>query len=503
MSGHIDLAFEFPRPHDDSAQEADEGAHKRVAILGDFSGRGSPGRAPVAAPLAHRRLVAVDLDNFDAVLARLAPEVRFAPVAAGPEVTLRISQLDDFHPDHLYQELEVFQSLRRIRKRLLDTKTFAGAVQELQRLAGMPAPPAAEAAAPAELAAADANDVFRLLGIAPAAATAAACRPTTVDALVARLVEEAVAPHVVAKADPSQPMYVAAVDDAVSTQMRQVLHHPAFQALEAAWRGLRWLISRIGSPEKVKLHLLDVTREELVADFAAAEWDLEKTSLFRLLVEQQVQMVDGQPWSLLVGHCSFGATADDLRLLAALGALASQAGGAFLAAADSSLLGCRSLAQTPNPDDWKPLDTDVARRWQALRRNPLAPWLGLALPRFMLRAPYGPRTERTEQFRFEELPNPREHEAVLWGNPVLACAYLALEGAAGGQLEIDDLPLFAYEEDGQEKLLPCAEVCLTERAFEALVDRGLMALLSFRDRDVVRLARLQSLADPPRPLAGA
>jgi predicted component of type VI protein secretion system len=80
---------------------------------------------------------------------------------------------------------------------------------------------------------------------------------------------------------------------------------------------------------------------------------------------------------------------------------------------------------------------------------------------------------------------------------------LALEGAAGGQLEIDDLPLFAYEEDGQEKLLPCAEVCLTERAFEALVDRGLMALLSFRDRDVVRLARLQSLADPPRPLAGA
>ena len=140
-----------------------------------------------------------------------------------------------------------------------------------------------------------------------------------------------------------------------------------------------------------------------------------------------------------------------------------------------------------------------------------ASWLGLALPRILLRNPYGKRTDPVEAFDFEEIADVHEHEAFLWGNPAFACAQLL--GAAfeeqgwslqpGERLEIDDLPAYTYQEDGESRLLPCAELCLTERAAEAILERGLMPLMSYKNRDAVRLARFQSLAFPPAPLRGA
>jgi type VI secretion system protein ImpC len=327
----------------------------------------------------------------------------------------------------------------------------------------------------------------------------------------AELIERLVEPHLVRGADPEhQRLLVAAVDDALARQMGAVLHNPAFQDLEAAWRGLYWLVSNLETGEELTIHVLDASKQELAADVEAAGAELEASVLYRRLVEQGAEGPDGEPWALIVGDYRFGPAEEDLTLLAALGAIASRAGGPFLAAADPAVLGCRSLAEAPDPDDWPDPDPEAEARWQALRRARAATSIGLALPRILLRLPYGRRTDPIEAFAFEELLGAQDHEAYLWGNPAFACALLigqAFQDSGwnlqpGDRLDLADLPAYSYTENGESRLKPCAEVLLSQRAAEAVLARGIMPLLSHRNANAVRVLRFQSLAEPPTALAG-
>jgi type VI secretion system protein ImpC len=168
--------------------------------------------------------------------------------------------------------------------------------------------------------------------------------------------------------------------------------------------------------------------------------------------------------------------------------------------------------ETPDPARWRipTAGKKAADAWDALRALPEAAYVGLVLPRFLLRMPYGPDTDPVERFAFEEMPGDPVHKRYLWGNPAVACAcMLAREFGADPQgappaevRELDGLPLHVHESGGERRALPCAEVVLTERAAEAIMDRGIMPLLCYKGRDSVRLPRFQSIAEPPRSLAG-
>jgi type VI secretion system protein ImpC len=426
-------------------------------------------------------------------------------------MTVEFKQIDDFHPDHLYQTLAVFDGLRQIRVRLCDPATCEQAVAEV-RQASIESPRANASVAPggAEESAAretDAATLQRLLGHAPRAAPAPPA-PRGVD--TAALIKGIVSPYIVPEAAPFQEQHLAWIDAAISERMRAVLHHPAFQALESVWRGVHWLVSNLELGEQLELHLLDATKEELQQDIESARGDLGRSRLYSLLVESGGGTLGVEPWSLLVGNYTFGIGSEDMALLASLGAIASQTGGPFLAAADPSLLGCRSLVAAPDPRDWVVDDEQAEERWRALRSSSIAPWLGLALPRVLLRLPYGKSTDRVEQFDFEELTPARDHETYLWGSPAIACAllvgraFLARDWAMepGDELEIGDLPAYSFEKDGERQLQACAEVCFTERVAEAILGRGLMPFLSYKNRNAIRLLRFQSVADPARGLAG-
>jgi type VI secretion system protein ImpC len=310
-------------------------------------------------------------------------------------------------------------------------------------------------------------------------------------------------------ADPRQAEFIAKVDAATGEVMRTVLHHADFQALEAAWRGLFFVLRRLETDVELKLYLLDVSKAELAADLARAK-SLRATGIYRVLVEQTVETPGGQPWAVVGANYTFGDSVDDVMLLGSLGGIAGAAGAPLLAAASPGVLGAESLGKTPEPRNWRPVEPERARAWEILRSLEEARYLGLALPRFLLRLPYGKATEPIEQFVFEEFDGAPSHEGYLWGNPALACVYLLGQAFAqwGWQMrpdalrDIDGLPAHIYREDGESHLKPCAEALLTEQAANAMLDKGLMPLLSLKDRDAVRLLRFQSLADPPAPLAG-
>lgn len=478
----------------------------RILLLGDFSGRANRSVVETGPALAKRPIRRVDVDNFEQLLADYQP--RLSLPLQGHQLELAFSGLDDFHPDSLYQRLDLFQALRRLRGRLANPDTFPQAAAELRHEA-TPTPAAGSDSSAAEEREGESDMFQRLLGKVPVATDSIkAARTTGIDDFIRGIV----APHIVPEVDLAQPTYIASVDNIISSQMRQLLHEPAFQALESIWWSAHRLVTSLETGEELKLYLLDLTKQELMADISAAGADLQNSAIHKLLVEQSVETLGGEAWSLLAGDYSFGTSADETALLAALGALASRAGGPFLATATAELLGCQSLARTPAPEQWQTLEWEEEQRWQALRSSPMACWIGLVLPRVLQRLPYGGQAEAIETFEFEEIPcPPGDHEAYLWGSAGFACAMLLGEAfldqgwsmQPGDRLDIEDLPAYSYLDGEEQRLLPCAETLLSERTGETILKRGLMPLLSYRNRNTVRVLRFQSIADPLTALAGS
>jgi type VI secretion system protein ImpC len=480
----------------------------RMLVLGNFRGQG---RKSGQHPLVQRKPVLVDRDNLAEVLAKLGAEVSM-PSGSNPQerITVAVRDLDDLEPDQLFQRLSVFESLRDLRRRLQDPAKFAAAAAEIKgwaTAAKIVAPTSPASPSPVAKSISPANLLDQILGESSTA------RIETVPAAPVasdwdRFVQSVVEPYAVAGTDPRRPEFEALVDEAISAQMRTLLHHPDFQELEAAWRGLLFLVRRVETDANLKLYLLDVAKEELTKDLLGVD-DLSQTGVYHHLVERTVGTPGAQPWALVVGAYTFGPGTQDVEILANVAKIASAAGAPVLAAAHSAVLGCPSLVSHCDPRDWQ-LDPAIQEIWQQLRRLPEAAFLGLVLPRFLLRLAYGKNGTTTEQFAFDEMPRGSTHENYLWGNPALACAVLLGQAFGssgwnldlGSRLEIDGLPTPVYEEEDERMTKPCAEVLLNTRAVERILDQGLMPLLSLANSDAMRLARFQSVALPAAPLAG-
>jgi type VI secretion system protein ImpC len=475
----IEMNFAFGKGRKPKLDQRPD-APLRMLVLGDFGGHKS--RAEVR-PGAELRPQRVDLDSLPSLFGKIAPRIQVR-LGDQPPVTVAIGELEDFHPDHLFASLEFFAPMRELRRQLQDPKTFAVAAAMVGSIAPVQAAPTAgEMAAHGE-------DLQRLLG-RPSTVEAPTVKPASV---VDAMIREAVAPHVVGKADPRQADLVAAVDGMTGELMRALLHDPGFQAVEAAWRGLDKLLRTLELDESLQVHVLDVSRAELIEDCAAAP-SLAETAMYGIVVDR----VGDKPWSLLVDCNAYGRGQEDAALLARLGTLAQQVDAAVVAGMDWAAFsaGFASL--------------EDERAWTALRNSTAATSIALALPNILLRLPYGKGTEPTERFLFTEQASPPVSERYLWGSPALAVAQLLAQSftgaggwdfAPGDESSIDGLPTHVTKQDGESVQTPCAQTWLPESKIDALIKEGLIPMVSAQGRGEVRVPRFQSIALPPAALAG-
>jgi type VI secretion system protein ImpC len=376
----------------------------RIGVLGDFTGRHNRGLTGSSEDIAARKLIRVNRENLDEVMAKLAVQLNLQFGDNTPTVDLTFASLDDFHPDKLHDSV--------------------GQI---------------------------------------------------IDAFDA---------------------------EEKSERMHSVLHHPDFQALEAAWRGLDWLLRRAIKGSQVEVMLLDLSMAELTQDLKASD-NLSETGLHQLLIEKAVHGPKGDPWAVLVGLYHFDMSAAHAELLGRLAKIGSQSKAPFLASLSSRVL---DKSFTPSPD--------AAEAWLALRQLPEAALLGLALPRFLLRLPYGENTQSIDRFSYEEMTLPPDRGNYLWGNPALGCGALLAQaflkqgwsGQPGTVLALENLPIHVYTVDDEEEVT-LAEAWLVKPQTEQLVKQGIMPLLCVRGKGEVQLGRFLSLAQPgkdgsPRALHG-
>ena len=481
----------------------------RVVVLGDFSGQSS-----VAAESALSPPRPVNRDNFGDLLQRLNVQLNLTLPGASKPAQFTMRTLDDFHPDQLFASSPLFAQLRLLRSRLIDSATFQQAAGELTSLLEASGVQFRDESPPTEPV--PAQDTAEPKAEPGSPSLLDQTLEATCDASLAevddlrRFVREIIKPYALPRPNPRQAELVACVDGLTSGLMAAVLHQPQFQDLEAAWRALHFLVRRLETGTDLKLFLLDLPHQQLAADVMSGD-DLAATEIYKVLVEHTVETPGGQPWSVVIGNYTFDRTLENIQMLGRMAKIAAAAGAPFISAASPQMVGCESFGTSPDPRSWLiPPEPAVDETWQALRRLPEAAYLGLVLPRFLLRCPYGKQSNPVNSFEFDELSQPFQHDDYVWGNGAFACAYLLAKafGEDGWQmrpndhLQIENLPLHMHTVDGDSSVQPCAEAWLTDRAAHAISAQGIMPLLSIKDRDMIRLGQFQSVTDPAAGLAG-
>ena len=469
----------------------------RIAVLGDFSGRGNRGERRSGEELRSIAPIRVDRDSLDAAIARVRPRLQI-PTAAPelPTLDVEFRSLDDFHPDALYATLPLLQELRELRRLAEDPSHFSRGPAS-GRGPGPAVPPTGPGPG-IESRQGGGGLLDRILTEQGPDAS----RAGGGDDLHA-FIQRVAAPHTVAASPQRQAEALERIDAAVSEQLREILRHSHFRGVESLWRALQLLVGRLETGESLQVHLVDITRDEVEDELDRAARG-SASGLHRLLTDPAATPGD-VPWALLVGCYAF--RPGQAELLARIGAVAREAEAPFLSRAAPELAGAASFEGTPDPREWKAADDP---EWEAFRRSDVAPWVALAAPRFLLRLPYGADSDPVDTVALEETEPPPRHEDYLWGNPAILCALLlgrSFTRSGWGMrpeltLEEDRLPLHIVELPEGAVAQPCAEGLMTDRAADRLLDLGIIPLASFRDQDRVRVVRFQSIAEPLAGLRG-
>ena len=303
---------------------------------------------------------------------------------------------------------------------------------------------------------------------------------------------------------------IGEIDLALAAQINLILHAPAFQALEATWRGLFHLVLASDKELGVKIRLLDITKRELqrsLRKFRGPAWD--QSPIFRRIYEEEFGQLGGEPFGLLVGDYEFDHRPEDVALLGDLAMIAAAAHAPFVSAVAPSLLQMESWSEIANPRDLTRLFTTPEYvAWRAMRDQEDSRYLGLCLPRFLARLPYGAATDPLDAFAFEEETSGADTTKLLWANAAYAFATNVVRAFAtygwccrirgidrGGVVE--DLPVLRHPTaDGDVDRRTVTEICLSERREAELSGCGLMPLVHRKNTDVAAFISANSVQKP-------
>lgn len=289
---------------------------------------------------------------------------------------------------------------------------------------------------------------------------------------------------------------ISQIDELISAQLNEVLHHPDLQKLEASWRGLHMLVQNTETSTRLKLRLLNVTQKELQNDLEKAV-EFDQSALFKKIYEEEYGTFGGHPFSLLVGDYTFGRHPQDIGLLEKLSNVAAAAHAPFIAAASPRLFDMNSFTELAVPRDLsKVFESQELIKWRSFRESEDSRYVSLVLPHFLLRLPYGPDTSPVEGINYVEDVNGTDHSKYLWGNAAWAlsqriteafakygwCA--AIRGAEGGGA-VEGLPAHTFRTSSGDLSLKCpTEVAITDRREKELNDLGFIALCHKKNSDI-------------------
>jgi type VI secretion system protein ImpC len=325
-----------------------------------------------------------------------------------------------------------------------------------------------------------------------------------VEALIAQLLEPGRAVPKISKAVVDD--MIAEIDKKLSLQLDAIMHHAQVQKIESAWRSLKFLVERTDFRENIKIEVVNVSKDDLLQDFEDAP-EIPKSGLYKTVYTAEYGQFGGQPYATMLGNYEFGPGPQDIKLMQYVASVAAMAHAPFVAAAGPSMFGLEDFNGLPQLKDLKSIfEGPQYTKWQSFRQSEDARYVGLALPRFLLRLPYGAATQPIKAFNYEEDVS-ATHGDYLWGNAAFAfvsrltdsfakyrwCANII--GPMGGGA-VEDLPLHQYEAMGAIQTKIPTEVLVSERREFELAEEGFMGLTMRKGSDNAAFFSANSVQKP-------
>ncbi|MDY0041167.1 MAG: type VI secretion system contractile sheath large subunit [Desulforhabdus sp.] len=302
----------------------------------------------------------------------------------------------------------------------------------------------------------------------------------------------------------------AAIDEKLSQQINLILHHEEFQKLESAWRGLFYLASNTETDEMLKIRVLNLSKEELrkaLKKYKGMRWD--QSPLFKKIYGEEYDQPGGEPFGCLVGDYYFDHTPPDVELLGEIAKNAAAAHAPFITGASPAVMQMDSWSELSNPSNLaKIFMTPEYAAWRSLRESDDSRYIGLAMPRFLARRPYGVKTEPVDEFNYEEDTEGAESSKYCWANSAYAMAAninrafklfgwcSRIRGRESGGL-VEGLPLHTFPTDDGGVDMKCpTEIAIGDRREKELADLGFMPLSHYKNTDFAVFIGAQSLQKP-------
>ena len=303
---------------------------------------------------------------------------------------------------------------------------------------------------------------------------------------------------------------IAKIDEKLSAQVNVILHTEQFQQLESAWRGLHYLVTNTESDETLKLRVLNISKNDLhrsLRKYKGVAWD--QSPLFKKLYEEEYGQFGGEPYGALVADYYFDNSGPDVDFLTQMGKISAAAHAPFIAGADPAVMLMDSWQELANPRDLtKIFQTPEHAAWRSLRDSDDSRYIGLAMPRFLARTPYGAKTSPVEEFDFEEDTAGADASKYAWANAAYAMAVninrsfktygwcSRIRGIESGGA-VENLPGHAFPTDDGGVDMKCpTEIAISDRREAELAKNGFMPLVHKKNSDFAAFIGAQSLNKP-------
>jgi len=303
---------------------------------------------------------------------------------------------------------------------------------------------------------------------------------------------------------------IAEIDRKLTEQINLIMHHEDFRRLEGTWRGLYHLVSNTETDENLKIRVFNISKKELARTlrrYKGTAWD--QSPIFKKIYEAEYGTPGGEPYGCLIGDYYFNHTPPDVELLSSIAQIAAAAHAPFIAGADPSLLNMESWQELGDPRDLtKIFQTAEYAPWRSLREAEDSKYVGLTLPRFLARLPYGANTNPVEEFDFEEDVEGADHNKYVWANAAYAMGVninrafklygwcSRIRGTESGGL-VEGLPCHTFPTDDGGVDMKCpTEIAITDRREKELADNGFIPLSHYKNTDYAVFFGAQSLHKP-------